>query len=59
MTPEHMDELEIRQNVEKECELRRQAENDPNVDPAIYAPWGRMSYPEGYKRLKGKCERPD
>jgi len=63
-----MDDIEEDREIEREIEqllgkdeasLRRAAESDPKADPSIYAPWGRMSYPPGYKKLKGKCDRPD
>lgn len=58
MSPEHMDDLEIKLAVEKECDLRRDAQSDPNADPSLYAPWGILQYgDEDLKRFK--TDRPD
>lgn len=52
-----MEDVEIRLRVQKECELARDSERNPNADPSLYAPWGIMSYPKDYKRVA--CERLD
>ena len=52
-----MEDVEIRLRVQKECELARDSERNPNAAPSLYAPWGILSYPKDYQRVK--TDRPD
>lgn len=57
MTPDAMDDLEIRLAVAKECELRMVAQADPNADPSLFVPWGIMRYDPDRAHLR--TSRPD
>lgn len=57
MWADAMDDLEISLQVQRQVDLRRNAEIDPQADISLYVPWGIMG-PEDYKK-HGKGEMPD
>lgn len=55
MLPDAMEDLEISLGIRKQLELRREAETDPNMDPALYTPWARMGL-EDYQERQVKSD---
>jgi hypothetical protein len=65
MFPDAMDDLEIAQQVEKECDLRTVSDRDQDADPSLYAPWGKLTYTSARrtcsarKYANGELVKPD
>jgi len=65
MTFEQMDDLLIAQQVAAECDLRRDSERNPDADPSLYAPWGKLTYTAARETVRirrdgrGNSARPD
>ena len=58
MFADYMEDLEIKLAVEKECRLRRDAENDPCADRSLYVPWGIMG-PMDYDDNATRSKKPN
>jgi hypothetical protein len=61
MSPDHMEDVAISLAVEKQCQKRCQAIEDPTVDPSLYTPWGMMGPADNEegKKFSGKIKQAD